>query len=301
MRVSPGSSVLLVFLLAPFCFSQLPSSRCDSTQGALKTCIYLPQIDTTPERALKPDAHAVEVRALQATDGKSDSGQTTMAAEPSRNDSFHWRRALTESFTFLVIEQAYVVHTDFNWVVSENGIPFNHYWRDYMQSLSEWTHSGWNDGDPNWFGYVGHPIQGALTGFIQIQNDPRSEKLEFSKTKEYWWSRLQYAVESWTAERSHSRKVWHENPAAEQLQRDIPLLSTLLDRCGPNRHCDDAARRHGLADRRGLFGQQNRAPGRGRDTEPSPDRCGSGCAQSHSRRSQRSSRQAALVSCVARR
>ena len=113
MRVSPGSSVLLVFLLAPFCFSQLPSSRCDSTEGALKTCIYLPQIDTTPERALKPDAHAVEVRALQATDGKSDSGQTTMAAEPSRNDSFHWRRALTESFTFLVIEQAYVVHTDF--------------------------------------------------------------------------------------------------------------------------------------------------------------------------------------------
>jgi hypothetical protein len=210
MRVSPGSSVLLVFLLAPFCFSQLPSSRCDSTEGALKTCIYLPQIDTTPERALKPDAHAVEVRALQATDGKSDSGQTTMAAEPSRNDSFHWRRALTESFTFLVIEQAYVVHTDFNWVVSENGIPFNHYWRDYMQSLSEWTHSGWNDGDPNWFGYVGHPIQGALTGFIQIQNDPRSEKLEFSKTKEYWWSRLKAGL--WNAAYSTQ---WNLGPLSE--------------------------------------------------------------------------------------
>ena len=214
MRVSPGSSVLLVFLLAPFCFSQLPSSRCDSTEGALKTCIYLPQIDTTPERALKPDAHAVEVRALQAaraaTDGESDSGQTTMAAEPSRNDSFHWRRALTESFTFLVIEQAYVVHTDFNWVVSENGIPFNHYWRDYMQSLSEWTHSGWNDGDPNWFGYVGHPIQGVLTGFIQIQNDPRSEKLEFSKTKEYWWSRLKAGL--WNAAYSTQ---WNLGPLSE--------------------------------------------------------------------------------------
>ena len=31
--------------------------------------------------------------------------------------SFHWRQALKESLTFLVLEQAYVVHTDFNWVV----------------------------------------------------------------------------------------------------------------------------------------------------------------------------------------
>ncbi|MGB9282938.1 MAG: hypothetical protein WCB59_02905, partial [Candidatus Sulfotelmatobacter sp.] len=87
-----------------------------------------------------------------------------------------------------------MVHTDFRWVVSENGIPFNHYWRDYKQSLSEWTQSGWDDGDPNWFGYVGHPIQGALTGFIQIQNDPKSERLEFSKTKAYWKSRLKAAL-----------------------------------------------------------------------------------------------------------
>jgi hypothetical protein len=116
------------------------------------------------------------------------------ASEERDKQGFHWRRALTESFTFLLIEHAYVVHTDFRWVVSENGIPFNHYWRDYKQALSEWTHSGWNDGDPNWFGYIGHPIQGALTGFIQIQNDPKSEKLEFSKTKAYWKSRLKAAL-----------------------------------------------------------------------------------------------------------
>jgi hypothetical protein len=127
-------------------------------------------------------------------DHEADSGQTTVAAVPFPKEGFHWRRALTESFTFLVIEHAYVVHTDFSWVVSENGVPFNHYWRDYKQSLSEWLHSGWNDGDPNWFGYVGHPIQGALTGFIQIQNDPQGERLEFSKTKAYWWSRFKAAL-----------------------------------------------------------------------------------------------------------
>jgi len=126
------------------------------------------------------------------------------------NQGFHWRRALTESLTFLLIEQAYVVHTDFYWVVSENGVPFNHYWRDYKQSLSQWTHSGWNDGDPNWFGYVGHPIQGALTSFIQIQNDPRSERQVFSRTKSYWKSRLKAAA--WNAVYSTQ---WNLGPLSE--------------------------------------------------------------------------------------
>jgi hypothetical protein len=129
---------------------------------------------------------------------------------PAQKESFHWGQALTESFTFLVIEQAYVVHTDFHWVASENGVPFNHYWRDYKQSLSQWAHSGWNDGDPNWFGYVGHPVQGALSGFIQIQNDPRSEKLEFSKTKAYWWSRLKAGL--WNAAYSTQ---WNLGPVSE--------------------------------------------------------------------------------------
>jgi hypothetical protein len=111
---------------------------------------------------------------------------------------------------FLVIEQAYVVHTDFRWVVSKNGIPFNHYRRDYMQSFSAYAHSGCNDGDPNWFGYVGHPIQEALTGFIQIQNDPKGAKLEFSNSKTYWKSRLKAAL--WNAAYSTQ---WNLGPLSE--------------------------------------------------------------------------------------
>jgi hypothetical protein len=216
MRVSLSSSVFLVLLLSPVCFSQLPSSRCDSTGSALKDCIYLTKIEIAPDQLFTSEEHLVDRRVLLAaisqttTESESNSGGTTIAPEPTRQEHFHWGRALTESATFLLIEQAYVVHTDFNWVVSENGIPFNHYWRDYMQSLSEWRHSGWNDGDPNWFGYVGHPIQGALTGFIQIQNDPQGEKLEFSKTKAYWWSRLKAGL--WNAAYSTQ---WNLGPVSE--------------------------------------------------------------------------------------
>jgi len=121
----------------------------------------------------------------------------TAFSEPDKNatsetkpEGFHWRRALEESGTFLVVEQAWVVHTDFRWVVSENGIPFNHYWRDYKQSLTRWWEAGWSAGENPMYNYVGHPIQGAITGYIEIQNDPKSRNLEFGKTKAYWWSRV---------------------------------------------------------------------------------------------------------------
>jgi len=117
---------------------------------------------------------------------------------------------LRESFTFLAIEQAYVVKDDFRWVVIENGIPFNHYWRDYKQSLSAWIHSGWSDGDPNMYGYVGHPIQGALTSYIEIQNDPAGRDLEFANTKEYWKSRLKATL--WNAVYSTQ---WNLGPISE--------------------------------------------------------------------------------------
>ena len=44
---------------------------------------------------------------------------------PHNPQGFHWKRALFESFVFLSIEQGYVVHDDYRWVVVENGVPFN--------------------------------------------------------------------------------------------------------------------------------------------------------------------------------
>src|SRR5271155_4202083 len=216
MRVSLGSCVVLVLLLSPVCFSQLPSSRCDSTGSALKDCAYLTKVETTPGQVSTSEENFVDPRAPLATisqtstDGESDSGGTTIASEPTKQEGFHWGRALTESATFLVIEQAYVVHTDFNWVVSENGIPFNHYWRDYKQSLTTWWHAGWSAGEDPLYNYVGHPIQGALTSYIQIQNDPKSEKLEFANAKTYWKSRLKATL--WNAVYSTQ---WSIGPLSE--------------------------------------------------------------------------------------
>jgi len=128
--------------------------------------------------------------ALSAEPATQTSANSFLSAPKVRHENFHWGRALFESFTFLAIEQAYVVHDDYHWVTVENGIPLNHYWRDYKASLSTWAHSGWDDGDPLLYSYVGHPVQGALTEYIQIQNDPQGRDLEFANTKAYWWSRF---------------------------------------------------------------------------------------------------------------
>jgi hypothetical protein len=186
-------------MLASTAFCQLPSSKCDKVPIALEECPYLVAA-----------SHPSGASASNPTNFADGISNNFFRAAPPKHKGFRWGRALFESFTFLTIEQAYVVHRDYNWVVVENGVPFNHYWRDYKQSLSTWLHSGWKDGDPAFYNYLGHPVQGAMTSYIQIQNDPLGEKLEFSNTREYWWSRFKATL--WNAAYSTQ---WSIGPLSE--------------------------------------------------------------------------------------
>ena len=208
---------IAVFSLSAIGFCQLPSSDCDVPGQALARCPYLtskqPKENAFPSlsnSSVAPDL-APAFAAISAAEASNGIANSLFAQQPDpQKQGFHWGRALLESFMFLSIEQAYVVHDDYHWVVVENGVPFNHYWRDYKQSLHNWLESGWNDGDPLMYGYLGHPIQGAFSSFIQIQNDPRGENLEFSNSKEYWHSRLRATL--WNAVYSTQ---WNIGPLSE--------------------------------------------------------------------------------------
>jgi hypothetical protein len=139
---------------------------------------------------------------------------SSIAIEPPSRESrgtphFHWKSALLESFTFLTISHAYLAYSDY-YHVTIDGLPFNHFWRDYKTSLSAWVDSGWDDGDPFLDNYIGHPVQGALTGYIQIQNDPNGQKLEFANSKAYWKSRSKAML--WNAAYS---TLWEIGPMGE--------------------------------------------------------------------------------------
>jgi len=62
--------------------------------------------------------------------------------------------------------------------------PYLKDWWESVKGLQQW------DDTDSWLAnYVGHPMQGAVTGYIQIQNDPRGRLQEFGKNKGYWKSR----------------------------------------------------------------------------------------------------------------
>jgi len=113
------------------------------------------------------------------------------AADPSAGEGFHWKPALVESGLFLALQHSSrMVQAKARRELSG---PF---WRDYFESAS--NIGSWNDSDSILTNYFGHPWIGAITGYIQVFNDPRGRNLEFdASSKQYWQSRLK--AMAWSA------------------------------------------------------------------------------------------------------
>jgi hypothetical protein len=110
-----------------------------------------------------------------------------------KTERFHWGPALSESMEFLAIEHGFRMSTSY-WARWNMQGPFI---RDWLRTVTGVRFNKWDDGDPFLSNYIGHPLQGSVTGFIQIQNDPRGRSLKIGKSKEYWHSRLR--ATAWAA------------------------------------------------------------------------------------------------------
>jgi hypothetical protein len=56
---------------------------------------------------------------------------------------------------------------------------------------------GWSDGDGYYENYLGHPIEGAVSGYIWVHNDPRYRNVQFGASRDYWMSRLRAYGFAW--------------------------------------------------------------------------------------------------------
>jgi len=97
---------------------------------------------------------------------------------------FEWHSAITQSLRFLALEHGVRMATEADSRTQFKG----KFWLDYGRSLK--GISGWGDGDRWPVNYIGHPFQGAVSGFIEIQNDPKFKRAEFGVSSHYWRSRL---------------------------------------------------------------------------------------------------------------
>jgi len=129
--------------------------------------------------------------------------KTSSAAEPilpsDKRSSSHkdqeqegvqWKSLFTQSLGLLLIEHGYRYATE-----PATRDPHRPFFRGYLDSVG--ALHGWADGDPFYVNYVGHPMQGAVSGFLWIQNDRRYSGAEFGRNSEYWKSRLRAGAFAW--------------------------------------------------------------------------------------------------------
>jgi len=112
------------------------------------------------------------------------------AATGNGHDGFHWSAALKQSLLLLGVQHGYAMTQEKT--RRELRGPF---FKDYFTSVSKL--GGWADGGRFFTNYISHPMQGSITGFIQIQNDPHGIRQKFGKSSGYWTSRLK--AMAWSA------------------------------------------------------------------------------------------------------
>jgi len=115
-------------------------------------------------------------------------------AQRSKPERFHWRPALLQSLGFLLLEHGFRLASD----------PYARYllfhkpfWKDYLSSAQHFDMNRWGDGDDFIVNYIGHPLEGSVSGNIFIQNDPQGRGARFGKSAEYWESR--FKAMAWAA------------------------------------------------------------------------------------------------------
>jgi hypothetical protein len=102
-------------------------------------------------------------------------------------ERYHWGGLIAQSYFFNLSESAFRLASDdqIRYLMAKK--PF---WHDYVASMKQFNMRRWNDGDNFLVNYVGHPMQGAVSAYIEIQNSPRDRNLEISATHDYWMSRF---------------------------------------------------------------------------------------------------------------
>ncbi len=133
---------------------------------------------------------------LTADGGGSASGGALLAPAYAPVVEVHrqgvsWGGLLSQSAKFLLVEQGFRVITQPGTREALKG-PFFDDWFKAVKATK-----GWGDGDDFLTNYIGHPMQGSVTGFIYVQNDPAGIAQEFGRSSGYWRSRLKAAA--WSA------------------------------------------------------------------------------------------------------
>ena len=123
-------------------------------------------------------------------------GQKVTDSKIDQSEKFHWKPALIQSGIFLGIQHGVRMTAEGKTRRELDGKFFKD-WGKAVRGLR-----GWQDSDGVFINYAGHPLQGALTGRIFVNNSDSAKKQEFGKSKKYWRGRAKAMIWSaaWSAQ-----------------------------------------------------------------------------------------------------
>ena len=130
----------------------------------------------TPEKS-----HTLPTVPADSHPAPEDSAATGAAPDEIAR-GFRWKSATDQTLLFLGIQHGYAM-TQPKTRRDLSG-PF---FKDYFRSVA--SIGKWGDGGKFFTNYVAHPMQGALLGFVWVQNDPKGKAVPFGRSKAYWRSR----------------------------------------------------------------------------------------------------------------
>jgi hypothetical protein len=93
----------------------------------------------------------------------------------------------------------------------------------YFRSLG--AMHGWSDGDTYYENYLGHPIEGAVSGYLWIHNDPRYGNVEFGRSRDYWMSRLRAYAFAWAFSEQFEIGCLAKHPSDKSKGTAVPTVS----------------------------------------------------------------------------
>jgi len=122
----------------------------------------------------------------------SFAAMTPMMSTAMPPPKVQWTSVMGASLRYLGVMHSFRLMTE---PATRWGLEHNPFWGGYLAALG--AMHGWSDGDGYYENYLGHPIQGAVSGYIWIHNDQKYRNVEFGKDRRYWKSRLRAYAYAW--------------------------------------------------------------------------------------------------------
>jgi hypothetical protein len=173
-----------LLLAVPFLLGQLSLAQ-DVDPAATKAVAALPDaptpaVSSVPEDAAAQSTSIVTANSVPERPLPEDCSLDTTHARRCR---VHWHQLILSATLFNAFEDAGNLYTGYYYRTETTQGKWFDRW---INSAAGWRWDRWTDYNPFLDDYVGHPMMGAITNDLWIQNDPKSMTVEASSSWPYW-------------------------------------------------------------------------------------------------------------------